>query len=137
MLKIEEDAAALPPSESGQLDSNVAMQTEEDNADDETVSEDDKPEADLAVKKGVVNEGDINESADVPVSVASKVEVESKPQTYHDRLRGKRAVIGALVSDTVAVKSNGDEIVWEVIANHTVPETKKEVSDARKKQMKN
>ena len=36
----------------------------------------------------------------------------------------------------LAVKSSGDEIVWEVIANHTVPETKKEVSDGQKKQMK-
>ena len=36
----------------------------------------------------------------------------------------------------MAVKSSRDEIVWEVITNHTVPETKKEVSDKRKKQMK-
>ena len=60
--------------------------------------------------------------------------MESRQDTYQNRLRAKRKEISELVGDKVVVKSSGNEIVWEVITNHTAPEEKKEVSDARKKQ---
>ena len=133
-LKIEQDAAAVPPSESKQVEVDAAVESEKEDVDEESASEDEAPEAELAIEHGVVNIGDINESADVSVNDSRQVEVESRQNTYQNRLRAKRKVISELVGETVAMKSSGNEIIWEVITNHTTPEEKKEVSDARKKQ---
>jgi len=115
--------------------------------------ENDAPEADLATEHGVVNVGDINEStnepesvvnigdinesADIPADDTDKIEVDARPETYHDRLRRTRADIGKLVGDKVSRKSSGNEVIWEVIVNHTAPELTEVAKDAQNEQIHN
>ena len=155
-LKIEVDTAALPGIESVQATDNVALMVinrEDDVANDESESENDEPEADLANEHGVVNVGDINEStvepesvvnigdinesADIPADDTDEIEIDARPETYHDRLRRTRADIGRLVGDKVSKKSSGNEIIWEVIVNHTAPELTEIAKDAQKEQINN
>ena len=131
-LKIEQDAAGVPNSESIQDSSIVAATNQDDDADNETETEDESVAQDLAVEHGVVNNGDINESADN----VNEVGVESRPVNYHDRLRATRAAILGLIGNTVVMKASGQEMTWEVIENHTAPEPAKEVCAAQKKQLK-
>ena len=57
-------------------------------ADKDSESENDSPDVELASEHGVVNIGDINESADIPEDNTNEddVETDARPDTYHDRI---------------------------------------------------
>ena len=112
-LKIKVDTATVPVVELLQvIDSNKSMvaNTEDDVANEESESDNNEPEADLANEHGVVNVGDINErttgpesvvnisdineSADIPADQTDELEVGARPETCHNQLRRTRADIG-------------------------------------------
>ena len=72
------------------------------------------PAVELANDHGVVNINDINERADIPV-VENDVELDVRPEPYHDPSWVAQAEIDRLLGDQVNVKSSGNEITWEVI----------------------
>ena len=135
-LKIEGDEAAVPQAEQTPA---AVVTNEVIAADEDSESENDSPDVELASEHGVVNIGDINESADIPEENTNEDEVETdvRPETYHDRLRATRAAISQLVGDKVSIKGSGGEITWTVITNHTKSELSEESKQAEKEHMNN
>ena len=140
-LKIESDAAAVPQSESTSAETSAETNADyiaapNDAVDEDSSSENEAPDVELASEHGVVNIGDINESADID-PIVDDVDVDARPETYHDRLRATRASISALIGDEVSVKGGGREITWTVIKNHTKPEMSSQAKEAEKEHLKN
>ena len=116
-LKIESDTTVEPKTESTSAElsaEHIAAPNEDLIADEDSSSEDEVSEVELASEHGVVNIGDINESADID-PIVDDVDVDTRPETYHDRLRATRASIRLLIGDEVNVRGGGREITWTVI----------------------
>ena len=135
-LNIEADEATVPQDEAVP---EVVLNNEAIAADKDSESDNESSDGELASEHGIVNIGDINESADIPEDNVNEDEVETdaRPETYHDRLRGTRAAISRLIGDEVSIKGTGGEITWTVIKNHTKPELSEESREAEKEHMKN